>query len=113
MQQFNQPPKTGKMQEIKNKFLGGILIIILSYFLIIFPLKLLMLKYLGTNTIGIINSDLSGGTGSYTRKCNMYEFEYKGTIYSGNSQIPENQHIIGDTISVVFLDFWPSVNRPA
>ena len=107
------PPKTGRMQEIKNKFLGGILIIIWSYFLIIFPLKLLMLKYLGTKTIGIINSDLSRGTGRYARICNMYEFEYKGTIYEGNSQIPENQDIIGDTISVVFLDFWPSVNRPA
>lgn len=107
------PPKTGRMQEIKNKFLGGILIIIWSYFLIIFPLKLLMLKYLGTKTIGIINSDLSRGTGRYARICNMYEFEYKGTIYEGNSQIPENQDIIGDTISVVFWDFWPSVNRPA
>ena len=113
MQQFNMPPKTGKMQEIKNKFLGGILIIIWSYFLIIFPLKLLMLKYFGTKTIGIINSDLSRGTGRYARICNMYEFEYKGTIYEGNSQIPENQDIIGDTISVVFWDFWPSVNRPA
>lgn len=107
------PPKPGRMQEIKNKFLGGILIVIWSYFLIIFPLKLLMLKYFGTKTIGIINSDLSRGTGRYARICNMYEFEYKGTIYEGNSQIPENRNIIGDSISIVFLDFWPSVNRPA
>ena len=98
-----------KMEEIKNKILGGILIAVISYFIIVFPLELLLLKYTGVRTMGIITRDLIG---VHSRICNKYTFEYKGERYEGNSQIPENPNVVGDSIEVIFLEFWPSFNRP-
>ncbi len=97
---------------MKDKVLGTILLILLSYFFIIYPVGLLLLKYNGIKTKGVINSHLSSGRGRYTTICNKYEFWYNGEKYEGNSQIPENPDVVGDSIDIVFLDFWPSFNRP-
>ena len=97
---------------MKDKIFGTILLILLSYFFVVYPVCLLLLKYNGIKTKGIINSHLSGGTGRYTTICNNYEFWYNGERYEGNSQIPENPNVVGDTIDIVFLDFWPSFNCP-
>jgi hypothetical protein len=42
----------------------------------------------------------------------MYSFSYNGNEYKGNSLINSSTGKPGDSIEVVFLEAYPSINRP-
>ena len=43
---------------------------------------------------------------------NVYEFDYEGKRYKGISEIPFTLDVVGDSIDIVFFEFWPDFNRP-
>lgn len=73
---------------------------------------LVLLQTIGTETKAVVIPVIT-----YTKiRSNpkyLYEFKYNGNEYNGNSLIKEEEHQrVGDTINIVFLEFWPSMNRP-
>ena len=43
----------------------------------------------------------------------VYKFQYNGNVYEGNSLIEEKDvQRVGDSIDVLFWEFWPTMNRP-
>ena len=100
-----------------NKITLGKIIVLapfafLFYCIIVVPIACQILKRNGTKTKAIITPY----TGEYykgTKWYLHYHFYYGGKQYIGNSLIPqENKDVVGDSIDVLFFEFWPSFNCP-
>ncbi|MCR4773442.1 MAG: hypothetical protein K5854_03690 [Prevotella sp.] len=89
---------------LKDKILSVIAILPWIYFLLVYPIALQILKWDGVRTKAIITAD-PGGYYKGTKWYLYYEFWYNGERYRGNSQIPKNPDVVGDSIDIVFLDF--------
>ena len=86
----------------------------LSHFFIVLPIVDYYLEKNGTWTRGILttmSSQLRYATPS-NNGFNVYEFDYEGKRYKGISEIPFTPDVVGDTIDIVFFEFWPDFNRP-
>jgi hypothetical protein len=105
--------KSGK--GIKN-IIGKVLLIaslfILTYATLGVYIQNQLLKHNGVCRKACITSDLSSWTKRYTNMNYLYEFSFEGKVYRGNSLIHDNPSKIGDSICVVFLESFPSINRP-
>jgi hypothetical protein len=71
-----------------------------------------VVKHFGICKKALITSDLSTWSSRYTNMNYLYEFSYKGKVYCGNSLIHDDPSKVGDSICVVFLEFYPRINRP-
>ena len=86
----------------------------LSHFFIALPIVDYYLEKKGTRTRGVmtsISSNLQYVT-STDNGFNVYEFDYEGKRYKGISEIPFTLDVVGDSIDIVFFEFWPDFNRP-
>ena len=89
----------------------------LGWLFIIFVIaygKDLIIDTFGTRTRALITYRLTiPSRGSGSREF-IYEFEYDGKIYDGNSRIDSKcRSRVGERIDVLFLEFLPSINKPA
>ena len=92
-------------------FLGSTL----AYLFIGYPILLGLLKIYGTRTEAVITSNTSTWLHRWTTSCYLYEYHVNGKIYDGNSLIEEddaNLSKIGTKVQVLYLDWFPSFNRP-
>ena len=96
---------------LKDKILSVILLLPWIYVLLVCPIALQILKRSGVKTKAIITAD-PGGYYKGTKWYLYYEFWHNGERYRGNSLIPENPNVVGDSIDILYLDFWPSFNCP-
>jgi hypothetical protein len=71
-----------------------------------------ILQHYGVCKYALITSNLSTWTKRYTNMNYLYEFSYKGKVYRGNSLIHDDPSKVGDSICIVFLEFYPRINRP-
>ena len=84
-----------------------------SIFLIIrASVGLVLLKTNGVRTKALVTSTVVSlirwGDPRY-----VYVFKYNGEEYTGNSLIEEKDYQrVGDSIEIVYLKYWPSMNRP-
>lgn len=99
------------MSKIFKKVIFIIAVIYLLYAIIGTLVKVELLKGYGKCRKAIITSDLSSFAHRYTKAHLMYEFNYCGKTYSGNSLINDTSKI-GDSICIVYFETFPSVNRP-
>ena len=68
----------------------------------------------GTKTRALITYRLSNSSRGDASQQFIYEFEYNGKIYDGNSRIDSKcRSRVGERIDVLFLEFLPSINKPA
>jgi hypothetical protein len=73
---------------------------------------LILLQTHGTKTKAVVSSMVISSI-KYGHPKYLYVFQYEGKEYSGNSLIEEKDtYRVGDSIDVLFLDFWPTMNRP-
>lgn len=76
--------------------------------------KDLVLETFGTKTRALITYRLSKPSRGDSSREFLYEFEYDGEIYDGNSRIDSKcGGRVGERIDVVFIKFLPSINKPA
>lgn len=73
--------------------------------------KSLLLKSNGKCIKAILMPELTSLTHRYTKASLVYEFSYNGKTYSGNSLVKDTSRI-GDSVCVVYLPSFPSINRP-
>lgn len=67
----------------------------------------------GTKTRAVITSRLSTSSRGDASQEFIYEFEYNGKKYEGNSRIDSKRRDrIGDHVDVVFFSIIPSINKP-
>lgn len=88
---------------------------ILVYAVVLIPIGASVLKHHGSKIKAMITSNESSWWGRYTSINYLYEFTINGKTYTGNSLIKveeNNSNHIGDSIEVLYFDFWPSFNRP-
>ena len=65
-----------------------------------------------SKTYAVITAEPSSYARHYTKVYYMYSFSYNGNEYKGNSLINSSTGKPGDSIEVVFLEAYPSINRP-
>lgn len=83
-----------------------------AYLFIGTPILLSILKKYGTKTEAIITSSTIGGP-RYTTPNYVYEFYVGDKTYEGNSLVEErDESKIGTKIQILYLDWFPSFNRP-
>lgn len=108
--------KTYKESSIKNKIRLIVCLFLpagwVAFLIAKTCIGLILLKMIGTETKAVVIPIVT-----YTKIRSdpeyLYSFKYKGNEYTGNSLIDEEEEQrLGDTINIVFLDFWPSMNRP-
>lgn len=85
------------------------------FILIVFAYgKDVVVNTFGTQTDALITDRLSNPSRGDASQEFIYEFEYNGKMYEGNSQIDSKRRDrIGDHIDVVFIKFLPSINKPS
>ena len=71
-----------------------------------------LLRINGVKTYAVITAEPSSYARRYTKVYYMYSFSYNGNEYKGNSLINSSTGKPGDSIEVVFLEAYPSINRP-
>ena len=72
----------------------------------------ILLENYGIKTRAVV-TNVVNGTGRFHRACYLYEFMIGGECYTGNSLIDKSEKDrVGDSIDVLYLDFWPSTTRP-
>lgn len=77
------------------------------------PILTVLLKYYGSRCEAIITSTESSLVHRYTSNNYLYEFRLGEKTYTGNSLIQVgNKDKIGETIQVLYFEFFPSFNRP-
>lgn len=117
-----KPLSEAKKKQNRNKFtlceklllfflspLGWIFILI-----VFFCAEDFVLYTFGTKTRALITYRLSNTSRGNASREFIYEFEYDGKIYDGNSRIDsECRSRVGERIDVVFIKFLPSINKPA
>ena len=73
--------------------------------------NILLVNY-GICRKAVLTSNYSTWSSRYTQKCLMYEFEYEGKTYWGNSLIDASEESkVGDSICIVYLKSYPRYNR--
>jgi hypothetical protein len=72
-------------------------------------IEIQLLKHYGVCKKGIITDVRL--TSRHTKPDLMYRFEYKGETYKGHSST-DNENQIWDSICIVFLESYPSIQRP-
>ena len=60
---------------------------------------------------GVLIPEMTSFTHRYTNAYLVYEFTIDGKSYTGNS-LEKNTSKVGDSICVVYLESFPSINRP-
>ena len=83
---------------------GWILYHVVLYFVGNFLLRISQVSYAGTHSSNLL--------GFCLKVYYMYSFSYNGNEYKGNSLINSSTRKPGDSIEVVFLEAYPSINRP-
>lgn len=77
------------------------------------PILTTILKNHGSRCEATITSNESSLVHRFTSNNYLYEFSIRDKTYTGNSLIKVgNKEKIGDTIEVLYFDFFPSFNRP-
>lgn len=117
MDKYKKSPKKKKKKiTLKDKltlvFFWGLPVGFVLFLLIKTGVGLILLQTHGTKTKALVTSSVV-----YTKiRSNphyLYTFQYEGNHYEGNSLIEEKDiYRVGDSIDVLFLEFWPSMNRP-
>lgn len=90
------------------------LLISFLYYVSIVPVTIIEMSYLkrsGKWTKAVLKHELVTYFNRQHYARIMYEFTYKGKKYEGNS-LEDDLSTIGDSICVVYLESFPSVNRP-
>lgn len=88
-------------------------ICIFAYAVIGVPILLGMLKKHGVITEAVITPNTSSWVHRYTTNCYLYEFQVGDKTYDGNSLVEEGDYRkIGTRVQVLYLDWYPSFNRP-
>ena len=86
---------------------------LLDYCFIATPILLSVLKKHGTKTEAVITPNTSSWLHRYTTNCYLYEFQVGDKTYDGNSLVEEGDYRkIGTRVQVLYLDWYPSFNRP-
>ena len=77
------------------------------------PILTVILKHHGNRCKGTITANESSLVHRWTSNNYLYEFSLGNRTYTGNSLIKVgNNDKIGDTITVLYFEFFPSFNRP-
>jgi len=77
------------------------------------PILTVILKHHGNRCKGTITANESSLVHRWTSNNYLYEFSLGNKTYTGNSLIKVgNNDKIGDTITVLYFEFFPSFNRP-
>lgn len=95
-----------------KKIILVIIVFFYIYALVCIPILCQILKTGGAKTTGVITPYYSDGYYRGVKRNFFYEFEYNGRRYEGNSLIPKDSDVVGDSIEILFFEFWPSFNRP-
>lgn len=86
---------------------------LLAYCFIATPILLSVLKKHGVKTEAVITPNTSSWLHRYTTNCYLYEFQVGDKTYDGNSLVEEwDYRKIGTRVQVLYLDWYPSFNRP-
>jgi hypothetical protein len=86
-------------------------VLFIAYAILGTIVKVSLLKNKGKCIKGVLIPELSSFAHRFTKAALIYEFTYEGKIYSGNS-LEEDESKIGDSVCVVYLPSFPSINRP-
>jgi hypothetical protein len=102
------------MKKTKGKITRGkiifiICIIFTCYVLIRYFIEVQLLIHYGICKKGIITNIRL--TSPHTKPDLMYRFEYKGETYEWPA-LTDDESKIGDSICIVFLESYPSIQRP-
>ena len=101
------------VKETIGKIYFGICICVFAYAVIGVPILLGMLKKYGVKTEAVITPNTSSWVHRYTTNCYLYEFQVGDKTYDGNSLVEEGDYRkIGTRVQVLYLDWYPSFNRP-
>ena len=82
------------------------------YHVVLYFVGNFLLRINGVKTYAVITAEPSSYARRYTKVYYMYSFSYNGNEYKGNSLINCSTGKPGDSIEVVFLEAYPSINRP-
>ena len=82
------------------------------YHVVLYFVGNFLLRINGVKTYAVITAEPSSYARRYTKVYYMYSFSYNGNEYKGNSLINSSTGKPGDSIEVVFLEAYPSINRP-
>ena len=73
--------------------------------------KVSFLKKNGKCIKGVLIPEMTSFTHRYTKASLVYEFTIEGKTYTGNS-LEKNTSKVGDSVCLVYLESFPSINRP-
>ncbi len=77
-----------------------------------YALENILLIHYGICKKAVITDNTSTWSSRFTQQCLMYEFEYEGKTYWGNSLIDASDASkVGDSICIVYLKSYPRFNR--
>lgn len=104
--------KTSPIKMSLAKVYFGFCLCVLIYALST-PILTVILKHHGNRCKGTITANESSLVHRWTSNNYLYEFSLGNKTYTGNSLIKVgNNDKIGDTITVLYFEFFPSFNRP-
>ena len=101
--------KITKEKITSGKIIFYICIIFVCYVFTRNFIEIQLLKHYGICKKGIITDVRL--TSPHSKPDLMYKFEYKGEIYKGHSST-DDENQIWDSICIVFLESYPSIQRP-
>lgn len=105
--------KQKSLKEIIGIIYFCICIGVAAYGTIGVPILLCILKKYGIKTEAVITSNTSTWLHRWTTSCYMYEFYVGDETYEGNSMVEDdNASKIGTKVQILYLDWFPSFNRP-
>jgi hypothetical protein len=98
-----------------KQYIGKVLVIacilLFVYAFLSAFIKTAILKRSGICIEAVLISEMSSSTHRYTKASLMYQFTVEGEVYKGNSLVNDVSKV-GDTVCVVYLKSFPSINRP-
>lgn len=94
-----------------GKYLFIACVLFIAYALLGALVKVSLLKSKGKCIKAILIPELTSFVHRYTKASLVYEFTYEGKTYSGNS-LEKDISKVGDSVCVVYLPSFPSINRP-
>ena len=86
-------------------------VLFIAYALLGTIVKVAFLRMNGKCIKGVLIPELTSYTHRYTKSYLVYEFNFDGKIYSGNS-LEKDRSKVGDSICIVYLPSFPGINRP-